>query len=69
LHKEVAITAKKLRISINNFVEKALKDELALINNKKTPNTRFNWTQGNKPPSPVSEMLGLQNIRRKIGNN
>lgn len=31
LHKEVAITAKRLRISINNFVEKALKDELALI--------------------------------------
>ncbi len=31
LHKEVAITAKKLRISINNFVEKALKDEIALI--------------------------------------
>jgi len=31
LHKEVAITAKKMRISINSFVEKALKDELALI--------------------------------------
>jgi len=31
LHKEVAITAKKLKISINNFVEKALKDELALV--------------------------------------
>ena len=31
LHKEVAITAKKLRVSINSFVEKALKDELAMI--------------------------------------
>ena len=30
LHKEVAVTAKKLKISINNFVEKALKDELAI---------------------------------------
>lgn len=30
LHKEIAITAKKLNLSINNFVEKALKDELAL---------------------------------------
>lgn len=32
LHKEVAITAKKLNISINNFVEKALKDELEMVN-------------------------------------
>jgi len=31
LHKEVAISARKLKISINNFVEKALKDELATI--------------------------------------
>ena len=31
LHKEVAITSKKMKISINSFVEKALKDELALI--------------------------------------
>ena len=31
LHREVAITAKKLNLSINNFVEKALKDELALL--------------------------------------
>ena len=31
LHKEIAITAKKMNISINNFVEKAVKDELALI--------------------------------------
>jgi predicted HicB family RNase H-like nuclease len=28
LHKEVAITAKKLKISINSFVEKALQDEI-----------------------------------------
>ncbi len=28
LHKEVAITAKKLKMSINNFVEKAVVDEL-----------------------------------------
>ena len=32
LHKEVAVTAKKMKISINNFVEKALKDELATVN-------------------------------------
>ena len=31
LHREIAITAKKLNISINNFVEKALKDELAMV--------------------------------------
>ena len=31
LHKEVAITARKLKISINNFVEKAITDELAMI--------------------------------------
>lgn len=30
LHKEIAITARKMNLSINNFVEKALKDELAL---------------------------------------
>ncbi|HBI37724.1 MAG: antitoxin HicB [Spirochaetes bacterium GWF1_31_7] len=28
LHKEVAITAKKLKISINSFVEKALQNEI-----------------------------------------
>lgn len=28
LHKEVAITAKKLKISINSFVEKALQDKI-----------------------------------------
>lgn len=32
LHKKVAITARKLNISINNFVEKALKDELEMVN-------------------------------------
>jgi len=31
LHKEIAITARKMNLSINNFVEKALKDELALV--------------------------------------
>jgi len=31
LHREIAITAKKLNLSINNFVEKALKDELAMV--------------------------------------
>ena len=31
LHKQVAITSKKMKISINNFVENALKNELALI--------------------------------------
>jgi len=30
LHKEVAITAKKMKISINKFVEKAVVDELSL---------------------------------------
>ena len=30
LHKEVAITAKKMKISINKFVEKAVVDELTL---------------------------------------
>jgi predicted HicB family RNase H-like nuclease len=29
LHKEIAIRAKKLRISLNSFVEKALTDEIA----------------------------------------
>lgn len=28
LHKEVAVTAKKLKLSINSFVEKAIQDEL-----------------------------------------
>ena len=32
LHKEIAITAKKMNLSINNFVEKAIKDELAMVN-------------------------------------
>lgn len=31
LHREVAITAKKLNVSINKFVEKALEDEIQLI--------------------------------------
>jgi predicted HicB family RNase H-like nuclease len=31
LHREVAITAKKMKLSINGFVEKALKDELSLV--------------------------------------
>lgn len=31
LHKQAAITARKLNLSLNNFVEKALRDELALI--------------------------------------
>lgn len=31
LHREVAITAKKQNLSINNFVEKALKNELAMV--------------------------------------
>lgn len=31
LHREVAITAKKLNLSINKFVEKALKDEIQLL--------------------------------------
>ena len=31
LHREVAISAKKLRISINNFVEKALINELSAL--------------------------------------
>ncbi len=30
VHKEVAITAKKMKISINKFVEKAIMDELTL---------------------------------------
>ena len=30
LHREVAITARKMNISINNFVEKAIRDELAV---------------------------------------
>jgi predicted HicB family RNase H-like nuclease len=30
LHKEVAVMAKKLKLSINSFVEKAIADELAL---------------------------------------
>lgn len=31
LHKRIAITAKKMNVSINNFVEKAITDELAMI--------------------------------------
>jgi predicted HicB family RNase H-like nuclease len=31
LHKEVSLRAKKLKISINNFVEKAITDELSMI--------------------------------------
>ncbi len=31
LHKEIAITAKKMKISINSFVEKAVIDELSVI--------------------------------------
>jgi predicted HicB family RNase H-like nuclease len=31
LHRETAIAAKKLKISINNFVEKAITDELSMI--------------------------------------
>jgi predicted HicB family RNase H-like nuclease len=30
LHREVAVTAKKLKISINSFVEKALQDEISV---------------------------------------
>jgi predicted HicB family RNase H-like nuclease len=33
LHKEVAIRAKKLKISINSFVEKAISDEIAIMHN------------------------------------
>ncbi len=32
LHREVAVNAKKLNLSINKFVEKALEDELKLMN-------------------------------------
>jgi predicted HicB family RNase H-like nuclease len=31
MHKEVAIQAKKLKISINSFVEKAITDEIAAV--------------------------------------
>lgn len=31
LHKEVAITARKMKMSINKFVEKAVLDELSLL--------------------------------------
>lgn len=31
LHREVAFKAQKMKLSINNFVEKALKDEIALV--------------------------------------
>jgi predicted HicB family RNase H-like nuclease len=34
LHKEVAVWAKKLKISINSFVEKALTDEIAVMQSK-----------------------------------
>ncbi|MEK7286324.1 MAG: type II toxin-antitoxin system HicB family antitoxin [Nitrospirota bacterium] len=33
LHKEIAVAAKKLNLSINRFVEKAVVDELSVINN------------------------------------
>jgi predicted HicB family RNase H-like nuclease len=31
LHREIAIRAKKLKISINSFVEKAISDEIAIM--------------------------------------
>jgi len=31
LHKEIAVTARKMNLSINSFVEKALRDELQLV--------------------------------------
>jgi predicted HicB family RNase H-like nuclease len=31
LHREVALKAKKMKLSINNFVEKALMDEIAMV--------------------------------------
>ncbi|MDR1100147.1 MAG: toxin-antitoxin system HicB family antitoxin [Treponema sp.] len=31
VHKEVAVRAKKLKMSINSFVEKALADEIAAL--------------------------------------
>ena len=31
LHKRIAITAKKMNVSINSFVEKAISDELAML--------------------------------------
>ncbi|MDR1971852.1 MAG: type II toxin-antitoxin system HicB family antitoxin [Treponema sp.] len=31
LHREIAIVSKKLKISINNFVEKAITDELSMM--------------------------------------
>jgi len=33
LHKEIAISAKLLKLSINRFVEKAIKDEISTIRN------------------------------------
>ncbi|MDR0442823.1 MAG: type II toxin-antitoxin system HicB family antitoxin [Treponema sp.] len=33
LHKEIAIQSKKLRMSINSFVEKAISDEMAILHN------------------------------------
>ena len=33
LHKEIAISAKLLKLSINRFVEKAIKDEISAIQN------------------------------------
>ena len=33
LHKEIAITAKLLKLSINRFVEKAIQDEISTIRN------------------------------------
>ncbi len=32
LHKEIAVAAKKLNLSINSFVEKAVVDELSVVN-------------------------------------
>ena len=31
LHKQIAITAKKMKLSINRFVEKAVRDELSIL--------------------------------------
>ena len=33
LHQKVAVTARKLRVSINSFVEKAISDEIAMRQN------------------------------------
>lgn len=34
LHKEIAITAKKMKLSINKFVEKAVVDELSMLTSR-----------------------------------